>query len=558
MEAAFVNGFGLTDAHGTKACKCFGIRDGVVDVVSANSSQTRRTVLESEVTKPLKRCRSVLAKMEIAGSLLCGRSQKVQNGLYIESSIRYIETKSSFGYGTLMRAWNSLKESIGWSEYTTTEARMLGLPLRTLRESERYGRHVVCDPRAIAELSRIAGDLNVPKPSAPESYGNPDHTIELPRLPAAGNTRSVAAKCPNVEAHRNGDRHPSLILWMNADGRTGGGQCQVCCGSEGKPIRYSVWYSGNSALLYRRREKVQGSNKYVLDIAVKPKVKGCRNTVGEEGVVDQDGVPVGGYVMSADKLEEPMVEGNHVCALLKNLHRADGSRTKFRTIGHLNSKDPIEILEIADRMSRSDKSLTQAKLCSWMTKQAIHSGDECEDLLYTRMLSTSGMVVSSWKQTNGKSGQPLFLPNGWEPLAQRWILFDLDDLQMLCEAVVNIACNKVNAAVQSDVNLSGRLAVVQTGPNGLQVWCELREVREKPRKWVAEHSTREWYKRLGRKILRSARSAGARGGSVDLASYAAGRFGRRPGWRVLERGDIFRSRLLYARDERGPNRDPRL
>lgn len=80
--------------------------------------------------------------------------------------------------------------------------------------------------------------------------------------------------------------------------------------------------------------------------------------------------------------------------------------------------------------------------------------------------------------------------------------------------VVNSACNKVNAAVQRDVNLSGRVAVVQTGPNGLQVWCELREVREQPRKWVAEHNTREWYKGLGRRILKSARSAGARGGFV--------------------------------------------
>eukprot|EP00189_Rhodosorus_marinus_P003359 CAMPEP_0113963178 /NCGR_PEP_ID=MMETSP0011_2-20120614/6355_1 /TAXON_ID=101924 /ORGANISM="Rhodosorus marinus" /LENGTH=538 /DNA_ID=CAMNT_0000975171 /DNA_START=146 /DNA_END=1759 /DNA_ORIENTATION=+ /assembly_acc=CAM_ASM_000156 len=491
MEAAFVNGFGLTDTHGTKVCKYLGIRDGVVDVVSANSGQTRRAVLESEVTKPLERGRSVLAKKEIAGSLLYGRSQKIESGVYIESSIKYIETKSSFGYVTLMRAWNSLKESIGWTEYTTTEARMLGLPLRTLRGYERYGRHVVCDPRAFAELSRIAGDLNVANPSPPESYGEPELTIELPRLPTAGNKRSIATKCPNVEAHRNGDRHPSLILWMNADGRTGGGQCQVCCGADGKPTRYSVWYSGNSAVLYRWREKVQKSKKYVLDIAVKPKTKGG-NTAGEEGVADQDGAPVGGYVMKADKLKEPNAEGHHLCALLKNLYTRDGSRTKFRTIGHLNSKDPIEILEIADRMSRSDKALTQAKLCSWMTKQALDSGEECEDLLYTRMLSTSGMVVSSWKQTNGKSGQPVFLPNGWEPLAQSWILFDLDDLQMLCEAVVNNACNKVNAAVQRDVNLSGRVAVVQTGPNGLQVWCELREVREQPRKWVAEHNTREW------------------------------------------------------------------
>eukprot|EP00189_Rhodosorus_marinus_P007762 CAMPEP_0184753292 /NCGR_PEP_ID=MMETSP0315-20130426/44026_1 /TAXON_ID=101924 /ORGANISM="Rhodosorus marinus, Strain UTEX LB 2760" /LENGTH=429 /DNA_ID=CAMNT_0027232663 /DNA_START=714 /DNA_END=2000 /DNA_ORIENTATION=- len=429
-----------------------------------------------------------------------------------------------------MRAWNSLKESIGWSEYTTTQARMLGLPLRPLRGYERYGRHVVCDPTAIEALSRIAGDLNVANPGPPESYGTPDHKIDLPRLPTAGNTRSIAARCPNVEAHRNGDRHPSLILWMNADGRTGGGQCQVCCGSDGKPTRYSVWFSGNSALLYERREKVHATKRYVLDIAMKPKEKGGRNPVGEEKVLEQDASPVGGYVMGADKLEEPMAEGQHVCALLKNLYRADGSRTKFRTIGHLNSKDPIEILQIADSLSRSDKTLTQAKMCGWMTKQAINSGEECEDLLYTKMLSTSGMVVSTWKQTNGKSGQPLFLPNGWQPLAQRWILFDLDDLQMLCEAVVNSACNEVDAVVQSDVNLSGRVAVVQTGPNGLQVWCELREVREKPRKWVAEHSTREWYKGLGQKILKSARSAGARGGSVDLACYAPGRFGRRPGW----------------------------
>lgn len=86
-------------------------------------------------------------------------------------------------------------------------------------------------------------------------------------------------------------------------------------------------------------------------------------------------------------------------------------------------------------------------------------------------------------------------------------------------AEAQVAAKMLLALVRSNVELSGRCSVVWTSPNGLQVWCELRESRKKPRLWFREAATKDWYCKLGRKMVHALRKSGAKGGKVSTIEY---------------------------------------
>lgn len=184
---------------------------------------------------------------------------------------------------------------------------------------------------------------------------------------------------------------------------------------------------------------------------------------------------------------------------------------------------------------------------------------ESEDWLPTPVVSISVMRVSAWRKVVAASGQLVNVPAGWEPVAQAWLLFDLDDVANLdSDATVRKAASKMTLAVRRNVELSGRCLVLQTGPRGLHVWAELREPRVEPRAWFKRSDTRQWYMESGNKLLRAAHRGGAKHGKVDLCSCSAGRFARRPGWRLLADGSAFRSRVVTYVPSRVKSRSPRM
>lgn len=184
---------------------------------------------------------------------------------------------------------------------------------------------------------------------------------------------------------------------------------------------------------------------------------------------------------------------------------------------------------------------------------------ESEDWLPTPVVSISVMRVSAWRKVVAGSGQLVNVPAGWEPVVQAWLLFDLDDVANLdSDATVRKAASKMTLAVRRNVELSGRCLVLQTGPRGLHVWAELREPRVEPRAWFKRNETRQWYMESGNKLLRAAHRGGAKHGKVDLCSCSAGRFARRPGWRLLADGSAFRSRVVTYVPSRVKTRSPRM
>lgn len=183
---------------------------------------------------------------------------------------------------------------------------------------------------------------------------------------------------------------------------------------------------------------------------------------------------------------------------------------------------------------------------------------ESEEWLPTPLLSVSTMRPTSWRDVTAANGRLISVPASWEASAQAWVLFDIDDIEFATTGVVKEAGKKVSMVVRREIELSGRCLVIRTGPTGMHVWAELREVRESPGTWFKHQETRNWYANVGDRLMQAAYRAGAKGGMIDMSSCAAGRFARRPGWRLLEDGTQFRSHIIMYVPSRVRSRTPRI
>jgi len=87
------------------------------------------------------------------------------------------------------------------------------------------------------------------------------------------------------------------------------------------------------------------------------------------------------------------------------------------------------------------------------------------------------MRATEWAERNSKTaGKVIRLPTAWEPTAQEWVLFDLDGIRGLAEENVEEVGRAIVRSLRRNPECSGRCVVVQTGPHGIHVWGELREV----------------------------------------------------------------------------------
>jgi hypothetical protein len=255
---------------------------------------------------------------------------------------------------------------------------------------------------------------------------------------------------------------------------------------------------------------------------------------------------------------------------------------RLRTVGTMSKRScPQKVMMWSDKQSRGPKTTRRVEEIAWYAAQSlIHSRgsaplgtlsgsevssdaksnfrDDASDWLPTNVLSVSAMKPSSWREVLS-SDRIVSVPAGWEPSAQAWVLFDLDGVSGLKdEAVVAKAGTGMLRVVRRCTELSGVCMVLQTGPRGMHIWAELREVRSNPRGWFSVSETRMWYASLGERLLEAARRAGAGDGTVDMSSCAAGRFGRRAGWRILPDGIPFRSRVITVATSRVRKRGPRV
>lgn len=557
-------------------------------------------------------------------------------------------SEKSTRYAVEQRAWPMLRSLYNWDEVSSSEARSRGAMLRHLREGGRFGRHLFLSHDALAAIVQVAEDLlevaeeraerglapkvtdglyegliNAGSSAAPCTGMEVEAVVQLRRRPLPG-LRTVAAKCPRGAAHSNGDRKPSLMLWMNTDGITGGAMCPVCVENDtgnympGTPVKNMTWrvhyLPDNSAALCTPQRRIRSPARVQEAIAEYKRATAEAKAMagepdedvpdvaelmrGEEGLripsdeasgkkdasrsVSAKG-PVGGCVLR-DKNQishvGDVIGMAYVTASLRMATNAnttgevtlDGNR--LRTVGTMaRQRCPMQVLLWSDRRSKGPTSSRKVEEVAWFARQSVGLSDdgsdmefltegevvESEEWLPTPLVSVSAMKPSAWRDITCSTGRLISVPAAWDASVQAWVLFDIDNIQKLDkEGVVTESGNKLALAIRRDQELSGRCLVIQTGPTGLHVWAELREVREDPGTWFKKDETRAWYAYLGNRLLQASHRAGSRRGKIDMSSCSAGRFARRPGWRLLEDGTLFRSHVVVYVPSRVRKRTPRL
>lgn len=414
--------------------------------------------------------------------------------LYVETCPAYLGTLQGMTRWAARVAWKAAQQLVGWLEVTAAEAVSLGASLRPLPPGKRRGgRHLLLHPWQAMGLRIACGAMAAP--AGPQA-----RTVVLPRpaalgrLQAAQGPRTVAVCCP---AHS--DRHPSLVLWGN-----GGGQCMAC----GWRV---AWVATASQLVLHpaqgQRLPAQGAHHHSAATTNTPP-RGAAPSTG----------PVGGLVATRSSCTA------HVGATLAAWQDKASRWQLARSPGHRLAGDPAHALAVAERRSAGPAATDRAQV-------AVVAGPGLPGraLLPDRLMSVSCMGRASWRDR-------------WEARVQRWMLVDLDDVQGLdsCGPALGSA---LAAAALADHEVGQRVAVVRTGPTGLQVWVELAAPRHSPATWCRLPEVRRWHASLGARLLAVAHGLGAAAGHPDASVCAAGRFGRRPGWRVV-RGKAYRSHLL--------------
>lgn len=588
-----------------------------------------------------QRTRALVDEHRRPGSRVSDLLALSRSETYVEFSAAYARSISkSSRYSVEQCAWPALEKIIGWRQITKEETKAEGIVLRRLSRGQRYGRHLMINTVTLTLVVGILEEL-LDLDSDPEDFQDRDdnrpsaaveHVVQLDRMPRP-RTRTVATKCPLSENHRHKDRRPSLIMWMNADGVTGGALCPVCTAQgtarrlqgtlpeNASPdshadLRQMTWrvryLADRTALLSRPRSRRackpdsrNGGSTATAD--PRPESVDTSNVRERDQPfpLSADG-PVGGCVMPSAQAEKVglSVYSAYVLAKLvilkaqadreteqQKVSESNGdalnSEFKIRTIGGMSRlKCPMKAIMHSDRKSNGSAETARAHELGWYASScasapAIAAAEEGfgeEDIgtsdddslqheaakwLPTNVISVSAMRPSGWRSLFNRTGREVKVPSGWEPSAQAWIMFDFDDVENLDESedgdsVTVRASEAMCRVIRRCKELSGVCIVMQSGPRGLHVWAKLREVRRNPREWFGRVETRTWYHGLGQRVLKAAHKAGAKGGHVDMASCAAGRFGRRPGWRILPNGEVFRSRLTLVKDTPVRGRAPRI
>ncbi|CDF32766.1 unnamed protein product [Chondrus crispus] len=394
------------------------------------------------------------------------------------------------------------------------------------------------------------------------------------------------------------------MLWMNADGITGGAMCPVCLESgtgAGRQMTWRVHYlPDNSAALCTPQRRIRSPARVQEAIAEYKRTQmGTRQEKGDEDVPSvaemTDGAkrregkegeangPVGGCVLRNKNRISRVGEVIDMAYVTASLRIATNPSTtgevsldgnRLRTVGTMARQTcPMQVLLWSERRSKGPTSSRKVEEVAWFARQSVSLADdgsdagsrkdgeivESEEWLPTPLVSVSAMKPSAWRDITSSTGRLISVPAAWEASVQAWVLFDIDDIGRLDkEGVVTKSGNKLALTIRRDQEMSGRCLIMQTGPAGLHVWAELREVRQEPSKWFKKEEARTWYADLGSRLLHACHRAGARRGKVDMSSCSAGRFARRPDWRLLEDGTLFRSHVVVYVPSRVRTRTPRL
>lgn len=472
------------------------------------------------------------ALLWVMGELKAHQIQEVKSGYwYLELCPTYLSSIPSVTRWAAGNAWKQIKKDLGWTEVSLSSAASMGAKIRKLSFGQKWGRHILlttknkCFLLEVARRFRHAGffeRFSGPKSASKVFIGTVPIPAKLRALQGHIGKRTAAAKCPNTKAHKHADKSPSLILWRTGNEHKSGAKCFTC------EKTYAVEYSDSKARLFTPHKTTFVGTQTTVTTK-KPRHQHNNNLLAKGSN------PIGGLVSTVK------ANNSYLSAKLFS-YITDNTGYTTRSIGHKLQNEPIQILKWSEARSKGAKSTDIA-----LTIQRLYSKDVSQGQKH--ILPTSLCSVSQMKPTEWEEASFGIRPSKWGAFRQSWVLFDLDNIAGLGEDLSPII-NSIESNIGSNSECSGRSAIVQTGPSGIQIWVELRENRFNPNAWFANKDVRVWYSHLGAKLLNSFHEIGCIGGKVDMACFAAGRFGRRPGWRLLPTGNVFRSRLVSTQCER--------
>lgn len=225
----------------------------------------------------------------------------------------------------------------------------------------------------------------------------------------------------------------------------------------------------------------------------------------------------------------------------KPTHRGPGSWVLCHRTPHGMSRrgsrcgDLLDVLRVSDTRSQSDRVWGQAVVDH-------HEGREVGD----RLVSLNRMVPVEWKIVRTRRGS-FRSPTRWEVTGTRWVMCDLDGFTdgPVGDGELELGGLDLERWAESHPLLTGRVGIVRTSHLGVQMVVELREVKD-PRRWWRTREGITFTEELDRVGMEITHAAGFAGGHPDQSVHNGGRLMRRPGWRVDKRGDLTRSRLVFA------------
>ncbi len=442
-----------------------------------------------------------------------------------EVSVGYIAQGAEIGLHSARAGLGMVLDLVGHATLSAEKAREAGFAIRDVKANRWRGPLRLLTSEALSALRRASAwlrenDLAVGDPVGRWRALPEEDLAERSFVPLAGEARRGWALCP-----LHGEAKPSLRLFdlAGSRGSRGAGFCHGC-------QRRVAWTRSETGEVFVREARGESrAEREAPSMGSTLPFTSLRQRA--RGFVEQRPrsivpLPCGA---SLDAATYEQISG-----------RAEGYVTGERGAEGMRRRWGLGVLR---SLCWSERSGPVAARAAWLASCKAASLDlDHRAFLPDRYLSVSPLRATRFalRPLRALRRGSLAVPQRFEPGAQEWVLADLDDLDEAlgwdAEEFVERAARRASA----DPRLSGRLAVVRTSHGGLQVWTQLRAPEPSSRSWWRESSTQEWYARLAEGLLADARASGRSGGFVDYSAAAPGRYGRKPGWRLLDGIEPFR------------------
>jgi hypothetical protein len=538
------------------------------ETVSCAESVPVKDWKKEEVVAAIQRMKGT-ARMqwyrEVVSRSVTGHGRWKGNLYYVEDCVPYVEGGGEgIGYSGARAAWKEL-EGLGiWEKKRGKEVEKEGFMVRTLRKGQRHGQHLVMSREVWKGLKEIGGEKEVGRGQWFTEGWLPLQTVGNPVPGGKGVGKPCKVKCPY-----HADHHASASIWLNEDGKRGGGICFKCMKEEGGALTFAVQvvegkYMAKPKHMQESVSKEEGVWQIEGEVmacqtrleqieqrvhpVAKPEEqagfgwKGYRGGWGKKTIVyetdDQQAYWQGGM----ERIE---------CMQTGVVQLERGEEYSYLSQARYASGSVYEVLERENTMSLWPSRVQKA--LEWEAKKE-QEEPGTGAWLPDRLMHVS--QVKYEKQWVGTPGNQFPVWANPQALYQRNILLDVDHLEGKPEEVEQGVIAWVQQQTQTEQYWSGRYGVVRTSPQGIQVWMELDRMFPAT-SFFQNKQVQRWLLQLKQGIEQAIHAQGG-SGEVDTSAFAPGRLGRRPGWRTLRTGGVYRACVLalnkVAKTEDKPSR----